>query len=598
MLPLQNPNRLLPLAGLLLFLLPALLQAQCGGRRYLDPVFEAVRTQSNVNYATSPALAGLCNLEFWTFSDNLKLDVYEPLGDSLNRRPVLVYAHGGAFAIGDKRMAPVEDYCLAMAERGFVVVSLDYRKCFNALSFESPVRAVYRAVQDMRSAIRFVREFAPALGVDTNLVFAGGNSAGAFMALHAAYADEDERAASLGATYSFPDLGCLDCSGNIYARGGSPNAVINLWGALLDTAWMEPGDPPLLSVHGGTDVLVFPGYWPPFSWPLFPAVYGSTPINERADRLGIPSDYWFLPLEGHEPWLLSVNAGYYFDFIVEKSSGFLHRQQLKPRTAPISGPLPACSGQVQEYNVPATAGSRYCWSVSGGTILSSAGPGVTVRWDTPGTGSLRVTETNRIGASGDTVQLDLLISEACCPVPLAAGETVSSPNSATLQWAQVSGTSGYEIEGGPLGGGTRRLSTSSASRTINILQPGQAYRWRVRSVCSEGFSGFNDWRVFSTPLERKALGQRTEVQLYPNPSHGLVWLDGLDALRDEGPETMHNAPLRLRLFDPRGAELMRIALADAAQPLQLPAELPDGLYMLAWTAGTQSGMLPLVLSRP
>jgi hypothetical protein len=573
--------------------------AQCGGRRYLDPVFEGARTQSNINYATSPALAALCNLEFWTYSENLRLDVYEPQGDSLNRRPVLVYAHGGAFAIGDKRMVPVEDYCLAMAARGFVVVSLDYRKCFNALSFESPVRAVYRAVQDMRSAIRFVKEFAPVLGVDTNLVFAGGNSAGGFMALHAAYVNEDERAASLGATYSLPNLGCLDCSGNSYVRGGRPDAVINLWGAILDTAWIEPGDPPLLSVHGGADVLVFPGYWPPFSWPLFPAVYGSTPINERADRLGIASDYWSLPLEGHEPWLLSLNAGQNFDFIVEKSAGFLHREMLKPATAPISGPLPACSEQVQEYSVPPSPGSRYCWTASGGTVLSSAGASVSVRWDAPGTGSLRVVETNRIGASGDTVQLDVLISEACCPVPPAGSETITGPNSATLQWGAVPSASGYELEGGPLGGGTRRLSSPGNSRNLNILQPGQAYQWRVRSLCSEGFSGFSDWRVFSTPLERRATEPGASVQLYPNPSSGVVWLSGLETVWQSGQsDDLGAALVRLRLFDTRGAELWSASLADASQPLELPAQLPEGLYLLAWTAGAQSGMLPFVLSRP
>jgi hypothetical protein len=303
-------------------------------------------------------------------------------------------------------------------------------------------------------------------------------------------------------------------------------------------------------------------------------------------------------LEGHEPWLLSANAGDNFDFIVEKSSGFLHREMLKPPTAPISGPLPACSEQVQEYSVPTAPGSAYCWTVSGGTILSSSGASVQVRWDAPGTGRLSVVETNRLGASGDTVQLDVVISDLCCPVPLATTEIINGPTSATLQWADVPSASGYELEGGLLGRGTRRLATAGNSRTLSILEPGQAYRWRVRALCSDGLSGFSDWRVFSTPLTRNTGMAGVSVQLYPNPSNGLVWLSGLDALAPWPTTDNEQAPVRLRLFDQSGKTLLNIALADASHPLQLPESLPDGLYLLAWSAGAQSGMLPLVLTRP
>jgi hypothetical protein len=102
------------------------------------------------------------------------------------------------------------------------------------------------------------------------------------------------------------------------------------------------------------------------------------------------------------------------------------------------------------------------------------------------------------------------------------------------------------------------------------------------------------------------------VQLYPNPTDGLVWFNGLTGLAGgpaelagsltglAGGPTPGNEPatVRLRLFDQSGKVLMNLALADPSHPLQLPESLPDGLYLLAWSAGAQSGMLPLVLNRP
>ena len=157
--------------------------AQCQQERYLQRIFTSSRTQSNTVYITSPTLVTPCSIENLTANLPYSLDVYEPDNDTLTNRPCIVYAHGGAFLIGDKRIIPVDRFCYQMAERGFVMVSIDYRKCFNTISTNSAERAVYRAVQDFKAALRWVHFNAQMIGVDTNLIFGGGNSSGSIMAI-------------------------------------------------------------------------------------------------------------------------------------------------------------------------------------------------------------------------------------------------------------------------------------------------------------------------------------------------------------------------------------------------------------------------------
>jgi hypothetical protein len=550
--------------------LTALAQTCPGPERYLDPVFTGARTASNLSYGNAPALAGLCLSEWWTSSENLKLDVYEPLGDTLERRPCLVYAHGGAFAIGDKRMAPVEDYCLEMAARGYVVLSLDYRKCFNALSYSSTVRAVYRAVQDMSAAVRFARENADAFGIDTNQVFAGGNSAGGFMALHAAYAEEDERASALGPTYDWPNLGCLTCSGNSFDRSGRPDAVINLWGAIFDTAWIEPGDAPLYSVHGGIDGIVLPGYWPPFSWPVFPAVYGSLPIHERTANLGIASELLFLPLEGHEPWLLSLLAPVWFDEITRSSARFLWRERLRPNTAAPVGPSSVCAGATASYSVPNTPGSRYCWSVDGGVLLSTAGAGATVQW-TGSSGSIAVVETNALAASGETQSLSVAITSDCCPAPNLLTPVFATSTTADLSWTPVAEADGYLLRGGPISGPAagieKQKNTTATSLRVPGLVPGVSYQWSVQSWCA-GDTSNRSTGSFVQPGTKQAGSSDPAMDnpamvAFPNPWTAREMLSISAADWPQG-------PLYVELYDAQGRRVFAGQAEARGRFVQIP----------------------------
>ncbi|HLG33470.1 MAG TPA: PKD domain-containing protein, partial [Bacteroidia bacterium] len=71
----------------------------------------------------------------------------------------------------------------------------------------------------------------------------------------------------------------------------------------------------------------------------------------------------------------------------------------KPAPA-INGTINVCEGSDINYTVTTNPGSSYSWSASGGTITgSSNSPVISVHWDTSGSGSVNVTETNSTGCS-------------------------------------------------------------------------------------------------------------------------------------------------------------------------------------------------------
>jgi acetyl esterase/lipase len=108
-----------------------------------------------------------------------KLDVYVPAGrPAAARSPALVWVHGGGWMRGDKAEASAKEICTTLVEAGYVVVSINYK--VGAASWPQNVR-------DVKSAIRFLRAKAMEYGVDPDRIGVGGGSAGAHLALMAAF---------------------------------------------------------------------------------------------------------------------------------------------------------------------------------------------------------------------------------------------------------------------------------------------------------------------------------------------------------------------------------------------------------------------------
>ncbi len=305
--------------------------------RYLNRVFTGVTKTANIVYGNAPALNAPYLLESSTTNTNLNLDLFEPTGDNALSRRVIVFMHSGGFLNGSKENEDMQALCDSFARRGYVTVSLNYRKGFNVLSANASERAVYRGLQDAAAAVRFLRQFRTTYKIDTTNVFAMGSSAGGFSAINLAYMDNSERPASTFAAAFRPDLGCIDCAGNTYTHSHNVRAIANCWGAIGNTAWINVSNNnvPAILFHGDLDGSVPYNVGPPFGFPIFPDVYGSLPIDQRLTNQGIVHEFYPALGEDHEYWGTSngqfspAPTPFYID-IINKTALFFYNQALVP----------------------------------------------------------------------------------------------------------------------------------------------------------------------------------------------------------------------------------------------------------------------------
>ncbi len=397
----------------LLGLIPLFLAAQdCGENRYLDPITNQVFIYSQQVYANADPYGPFTN-------DELPMDIYVPLNDTLSKRPVIIFMHGGAFLVGWEGQEPIPAMAEHFAKRGFVFASIEYRLGFNPLDINSSERAVYRAGQDLGAAMRFLAENADLYNIDTTRMIIGGTSAGAITSVQLAYFEENERPASSFGTFLEPsDLGCSTCSGNTDYNSQyiAPFAVLNFWGGVNDTLFINPPrNVPVFSMHGTEDETVHTVYGAPYGADgLFISLYGSVPITERLNSLGIYNELYLLNGAGHEPELDNlVLVPEYLDTMLLFSTPFLHKV-LQPKTSAISGNEEVCQGETAYYEVSFTSGSSYCWNVTGGTIVEDNGNSIKIAWTQQGTHLLEVIEKNDVDAVGNAVSLNITVTD---PVP-------------------------------------------------------------------------------------------------------------------------------------------------------------------------------------
>ena len=272
--------------------------------RYVDEVFSDVVKTDDVIYANSPDLPFIFLFEWNTQDIDLDMDIYEPQGDTLTNRPLILFFHSGAFFSGNNELDDMVDLSIASAKRGYVAASINYRLGLNVLSTYSGERAVYRGVQDASAAIRYFREHHELYNINPDKIFIWGSSAGSFIGLHLAYSEDDERPESTFGGNSDPDLGCIDCVGNDFLHSSKPNAIVSCWGAIRDLNWIDSeNNIPAIMFHGTSDLVVPYDYGLPFTINIaLPVVYGSSQIHDRLNLFNIENDVFIESGEPHEYW--------------------------------------------------------------------------------------------------------------------------------------------------------------------------------------------------------------------------------------------------------------------------------------------------------
>lgn len=313
------------------FIIIALVNLMIAQVRYLEEVFDEVIKTEDVVYGNAPDLPFWFWVETNTVDIDLDFDIYEPAGDTIANRPAIVFLHTGAFFSGNNNLDDVITLSNIAARRGYVAVNINYRLGLNVLSAYSGERAVYRGIQDASAAIRFLKEFHEDYNIDPEKIFLWGTSAGAFIGLHLAFSEDDERPESSYGDFGDPDLGCIDCEGNDYQHNSKPHGVVSCWGAIGNLDWIDPdNDIPVIMFHGTADPIVPFNSGYPFTVDIaLPIVYGSNLIHEKLDELGIYHEFNFENGLLHEYWG-TVNGNWfggpneYFDQINTDAFSFLY----------------------------------------------------------------------------------------------------------------------------------------------------------------------------------------------------------------------------------------------------------------------------------
>lgn len=323
----KNINKILILVFLCLVETISFAQYSCTGGRFFNETF-TVAIASDIIYGSAKTVSGS--------TQTLKLDIYTPVGDTSTKRPLLIFGHGGSFISGTKADGDVVALCNRFAKRGYVCVSYDYR-----LGIGLPIdqahasKAVFRATQDAKAVVRFFKKDAQTTNtykVDPGYVYLGGSSAGAFIALHYAYLDQEPE---IPAYLDTVGLGPIEGSSGNPGFNSDISAVINLCGALGSVNWMHAGDEPVCSMHGTIDQVV------PYATALllisgtFPimVVDGSHTVDSMATVLSLDHVFHTWIGADHVPYASSTT---YMDSTVEFVRDFLCTQLGK---APLPGTL-------------------------------------------------------------------------------------------------------------------------------------------------------------------------------------------------------------------------------------------------------------------
>jgi alpha-L-fucosidase 2 len=186
---------------------------------------------------------------------SLRLDAFVP--DGTGPFPAVIMVHGGGWNTGDKSggrtkgyMAPMDD---PLARAGFAWFEINYRL--------TPKYLYPACIEDVETAIRWVKAHAAEYHLDPGrIALAGESSGGHLVDLAAARADPSTRVAAVVSFYGAYDL--------VYQAKAKPtdSNVAKLFGLakveekdlpLLHEAsadaYLKPGLPPFLLVHGDED---------------------------------------------------------------------------------------------------------------------------------------------------------------------------------------------------------------------------------------------------------------------------------------------------------------------------------------------------------
>jgi molybdenum ABC transporter molybdate-binding protein len=217
--------------------------------------------------------------------ESIRLDAFVP--DGPGPFPTVILVHGGGWNAGDKSGGPGKGYTSPLdeplARAGFTWFEINYR-----LTPQHPYPA---CIDDVETAIRWVKAHAAPYRVDPRRIALAGESAGGHLVeLEGTRSDPATRVAAVVAFYGNSDLlaeekergGFLGNFGALFpGRTQLDDSAVALLKSASAVYQVRPGLPPFLLLHGDADKSV------PYS--------RSVELHARLVAAGVPCDFITIP---------------------------------------------------------------------------------------------------------------------------------------------------------------------------------------------------------------------------------------------------------------------------------------------------------------
>lgn len=189
------------------------------------------------------------------YCGNLRMDFYPAVQPG--NHPCVIVIHGGSWSSGDSRQLP--ELNTFLANNGFHVAAVNYRL--------APQSVCPAPVEDVYQAMDYLRAHAAELRIDTNNFVLLGRSAGAQIALLAAYREHIPGVkgvinfygpADMVWGYSLPASKWVMDSRKVMEDylGGTYTTVPDNYAAASPVEFVNAHTVPTLTIHGENDVLV------------------------------------------------------------------------------------------------------------------------------------------------------------------------------------------------------------------------------------------------------------------------------------------------------------------------------------------------------
>ena len=263
---------------------------------------------------------------FGDVDEDLYLDVYEPDGDTVENRPLIILLYGGSFVGGSRTSSNMVTLCTRFAKMGYVTAAIDYRLTTELIWLANEAtayKAATKAIHDLKGAIRFFRMNDALYNdyrIDETRIYAGGVSAGAIGAVNAAYLNEESEIPSVVEDYLSESGGLEGLSGNLDYNSNF-HGIINLCGGLGRTEWIIENDIPIISVHGTEDGVVPYGTGLITLFGLNMEIAGSASIHDRMIELNNMSELLTWQGVDHTPF---TSSAAYMNETIEFVTPFMH----------------------------------------------------------------------------------------------------------------------------------------------------------------------------------------------------------------------------------------------------------------------------------